>query len=779
MPIWTRSGVSRSQQASWIGAYHDQVCASSVLRYMESQCPSALSCWTARSQVAGLPFWGSSRTRGRAAGSVSALPPPAPMTFCGAPTSSAATRPSMSPPQLSKGNVSLLTFAAEPRPKVDKGKRPPGPRSFRHLRFRSTAEHELFDSCQGFLELRKRCPEGEPRVAAEPRSPAAAALARVPVEERARDRDHLPLQRRAEELHALAERPRQPRQVAPDVEGAVRRAIGADAHPLQPLDHAVALVAEGGVDRQRLLLHDIVVQQGDGRPLQRPRAAAVQERAGAGDGIDHLRGGHRPGDAPPRGPPVLGEPVEDHHRVAVHVLDVAGGALDGELAGPRRPHVMRVELVDQERALQLAGGAHPARELRALHQLAGRIAGIAQQQRREPASLDLLAQVVRSEGVSTLSFEEDGDGRERLEDVEQLLIGGVVGEEVPEVHVPERGGRARQRGPSASADAHVFRAVLRGHSPAVEAIVQRRDRLAQLPEPRDGGVLLIVDADADFLHARGSARERSGFGLTLSQVAPGRIRAAVAELVRFRGDVDDAGPRDGPEGGNGVLVAPATERNTSLADIDFGADAADAVLVPVAGGAARAAMDAVLVQVVAGPRAIGQAAGAGVLARACRTLLAGATRVAAGAAVLHCLHAASATAGTIRQAGRLVQAVPAGRAPAVVLADKGARGAAGREQEDEREEPHLATLSPLVARQAHSLRERGREEIAHLAQSLRHRAQAELPRVETRLHLAPAQRGRDGCARHSAQRVRRDPRLAVGVLHAVEVQPPAARGARP
>jgi len=69
---------------------------------------------------------------------------------------------------------------------------------------------------------------------------------------------------------------------------------------------------------------------------------------------------------------------------------------------------MRVELIDQERALQLAGGAHPARELLALHQLAGRIAGIAQQQRREPATLDLLAQVVRSEGVPALSFEEDG-----------------------------------------------------------------------------------------------------------------------------------------------------------------------------------------------------------------------------------------------------------------------------------------------------------------------------------------------------------------------------------
>src|SRR6266478_7585214 len=44
-------------------------------------------------------------------------------------------------------------------------------------------QHELFDSRQGFLELRQRSPEREPGVAPEPRRPAAAPFARVHVEE--------------------------------------------------------------------------------------------------------------------------------------------------------------------------------------------------------------------------------------------------------------------------------------------------------------------------------------------------------------------------------------------------------------------------------------------------------------------------------------------------------------------------------------------------------------------------------------------------------------------
>src|SRR5256885_11968432 len=47
-----------------------------------------------------------------------------------------------------------------------------------------------------------------------------------------------------------------------------------------------------------------------------------------------------------------------------------------------------------------------------------------------------------------------------------------------------------------------------------------------------GRVLLIVDADADFLHARRRSRQGTRLRLALAEVAPGRILAAVAELVR-------------------------------------------------------------------------------------------------------------------------------------------------------------------------------------------------------------------------------------------------------
>ena len=168
-------------------------------------------------------------------------------------------------------------------------------------------------------------------------------------------------------------------------------------------------------------------------------------------------GPDRPGDAPARVAPVLGEAVEEHDRIAVDVLDVARGALDRQLrpAAPR-PDVVRVELVDEQRAVELARDRDPARELVAADQLAGRVARVRQQQRRQAAAVDLAAQIVDGEGVAALALEQDRDGGERLEDVEQLLVGGVVGQEVAEVDVAEAGGRARERGAPAAGDADVL-----------------------------------------------------------------------------------------------------------------------------------------------------------------------------------------------------------------------------------------------------------------------------------------------------------------------------------
>ena len=70
--------------------------------------------------------------------------------------------------------------------------------------------------------------------------------------------------------------------------------------------------------------------------------------------------------------------------------------------------------------------------------------------------MDLAAQIVGAEGVAALALEQDRDGGERLEDVEQLLVRGVVGQEVAEVDVPEARRGARERRAAAAGDADVL-----------------------------------------------------------------------------------------------------------------------------------------------------------------------------------------------------------------------------------------------------------------------------------------------------------------------------------
>src|SRR5205823_3732794 len=190
-----------------------------------------------------------------------------------------------------------------------------------------------------------------------------------------------------EEGHAVVERRWQAREISPDVEGAVRSAIGTDAETVQPRKHPVALLAEDGLRGPRLLLHVLNAEERDGGPLQRLGTPAVEERAGARDGLDHRARPDRPGHAPARVAPVLGEPVEDDDRIAIDVLDVPGGALDGQFPRAHRPHVVRVELVDEESALELSRRPHPAPQLVALDELARRIAGIGEEQGGKTATL--------------------------------------------------------------------------------------------------------------------------------------------------------------------------------------------------------------------------------------------------------------------------------------------------------------------------------------------------------------------------------------------------------
>src|SRR5215470_4738645 len=114
---------------------------------------------------------------------------------------------------------------------------------------------------------------------AEPGSAPAAPLARVDVEELARDDDDLMLERRPEKGHPLGERGGEAGEVAPDVEGPLRGAVHPDAERLEPLQEAEALRPEGGVDRPELAGDVARVEQRHRRPLQRLPSAAVEEGA--------------------------------------------------------------------------------------------------------------------------------------------------------------------------------------------------------------------------------------------------------------------------------------------------------------------------------------------------------------------------------------------------------------------------------------------------------------------------------------------------------------------
>src|SRR3954469_15012527 len=218
--------------------------------------------------------------------------------------------------------------------------------------------------------------------------------------------------------------------------------------------------------------------------------------------------------------------------------------------------------------------------------------------------------------------------------------------------------------------------------------------------------------------------------------------------------------------------------NTSSADIDFGADLVDAGLVDGAGAVAGAAMGAVAREVVAGAVAVGEAAAAGGHTEAAGALGPRGAGNAARLAIRDRLDTGAAAAQAVGEASGLVQAVAARPAFGVARANQRTRLLAGGEEQEKREKSHRARVSPLVARQAHALGEGGREQIADVLQPLRNGAEIERARIEPRLHLAPAERRRHRRSRRAAQRVRGDDGLPVRVLHAVEVEPPAARRER-
>jgi hypothetical protein len=374
-----------------------------------------------------------------------------------------------------------------------------------------------------------------------------ATLPGIHVEELTRHGDDLLLEPRTKEPHPVVQRRRERRDVAPTIERPVGHAIEAHAHSLEPGEHAIALLAEDRLDGVRFSDDVRVLEERDGGALEGLRPATIEEGAGGGEALDHGLRRERPRDPPTRVPPVLREAIEDHDRISVDVLHVARGALHRQLSWSAAIDVVRVKLVEQQRAVEVARDADPAFELLTRDQLARRVARIREEESGEPAPLDLAPKVIGVERVAAISFEEDRDAGEGLEDVEQLFVRRVVGKEVPEIDRAEARCRARERRASTTGDADVLRGVLRGQAPSIETVVQRGYGFAQLTETRDRCIFLVVRLDGDRVHAFRRAGQLAGLGLTLTEVAPIRIGGREAELVGLARHVDDAGLGNGTE----------------------------------------------------------------------------------------------------------------------------------------------------------------------------------------------------------------------------------------
>src|SRR5690606_8248303 len=167
------------------------------------------------------------------------------------------------------------------------------------------ARDHLLQTPERLLQGLLRRSEREAHVGAEAGGPGAAALAGIDVEEDPRHRDDLALERGTEERLRVAQRLRQPAQVAPAVKGPFGLEVELDAEALEPLEHEAALGGEGLADGVRLLSRLRLVQEIDRGALHRAGGASVEERAGAAERGDDLLGADGPAHAPAGVAPVL------------------------------------------------------------------------------------------------------------------------------------------------------------------------------------------------------------------------------------------------------------------------------------------------------------------------------------------------------------------------------------------------------------------------------------------------------------------------------------------
>ena len=145
-----------------------------------------------------------------------------------------------------------------------------------------------------------------------------------------------------------------PASVAPDVEGAARLRVDADAGRPQAGDHDVALVGEGGPYRRGFGIRVVGSQRGERGALHHLGGAAVHGLADAFDRADRLSRADDPAEPPARdsGSSSSGRrrsaPGRRRHPRRARRRSPAGAGPN--TPSPGRVDVVAVELVDQQRA---------------------------------------------------------------------------------------------------------------------------------------------------------------------------------------------------------------------------------------------------------------------------------------------------------------------------------------------------------------------------------------------------------------------------------------------
>ncbi len=127
--------------------------------------------------------------------------------------------------------------------------------------------------------------------------------------------------------------------------------------------------------------------------------------------------------------PELGEPVENHHGIAIHIFDVPGTAHG--TGGAWSVDVVRIELIHQQCAAALPGHLDPRAEFVTLNDHTGWIAGVARQNRADLFSCNPLVQHFGVNPKAILCGKFNPRRVEPIKRRQQVFVGGVVGGEIP------------------------------------------------------------------------------------------------------------------------------------------------------------------------------------------------------------------------------------------------------------------------------------------------------------------------------------------------------------